>query len=62
MEEVGRHRSQSRGVYPVSEITQHVPNVKCSPGDRHQQPALNVDLLKRVLSPANLHAAWKQAG
>lgn len=29
-------------------------------GGGHQQPALNNDLLERVLSPANLHAAWKQ--
>lgn len=48
------------GAYPVSETAQHVINVKLSPGGRHQQPALNNDLLKRVLSPANLHAAWKQ--
>ena len=48
------------GAYPVSETAQHVPNVKLSPGGRDQQPALNKDLMKRVLSPANLHAAWKQ--
>jgi len=48
------------GAYPVSGIAPHVPNVKWSPGGRHQQPALNDDLLKRVLSPTNLHAAWKQ--
>jgi len=48
------------GAYPVSGTAQHVPNVKLSPGGREQQPALNEDLLKRVLSPANLHAAWKQ--
>lgn len=48
------------GAYPVSGTAQHVPNVKLSSGGRDQQPALNEDLLKRVLSPANLHAAWKQ--
>jgi len=48
------------GPYPVSGTAQHVPNVKLSSGDRNQQPALNNDLLKRVLSPANLHTAWKQ--
>ena len=47
------------GAYPVSEIAQHVPNVKLSPGGRDQQPALNDNLMKRVLSPANLHTAWK---
>jgi RNA-directed DNA polymerase len=47
------------GVYPVSETAQHVPNVKSSPGGRDQQPALNEDLMKRVLSPENLHTAWK---
>ena len=36
-----------------------MPNVKLSPGGRDQQPALNDDLMKRVLSPANLHMAWK---
>ena len=48
------------GAYPVSGTAQHVPNVKLSSGDRNQQPALNEDLLKCVLSPENLHAAWKQ--
>ena len=47
------------GAYPVSETAQHVPNVKWSPGGRDQQPALNDNLMKRVLSPANLHTAWK---
>ena len=47
------------GAYPVSETAQHVPNVKLSPGGRDQQPALNDNLMKRVLSPANLHTAWK---
>jgi RNA-directed DNA polymerase len=47
------------GAYPVSETAQHVPNVKLSTGGRDQQPALNDNLMKRVLSPANLHAAWK---
>ena len=47
------------GAYPVSETEQHVPNVKLSPGGRDQQPALNDNLMKRVLSPANLHTAWK---
>ena len=48
------------GVYPVSGTAQHVPNVKLSSGGRHQQPALNDNLLARVLSPENLHTAWKQ--
>ena len=48
------------GAYSVSGTAQHVPNVKLSSGGRHQQPALNDDLLARVLSPANLHTAWKQ--
>ena len=48
------------GVYPASETALHVLNVKGFSGGRDQQPALNNDLLKRVLSPANLHAAWKQ--
>lgn len=47
------------GVYPASETAQHVPNVKLSSGGRDQQPALNKDLMKCVLSPANLHTAWK---
>ena len=48
------------GACPVSEIASHVSNVKGSSGGMNQQPALNDDLLKRVLSLANLHAAWKQ--
>ena len=48
------------GAYPVSRTAQHMPNVKLSSGDRNQQPALNEDLLKRVLLPASLHAAWKR--
>ena len=48
------------GASPISETAQHVPNVKLSSGGRAQQPALNENLLERVLSPANLHAAWKQ--
>ena len=47
------------GAYPVSGTAQHVPNVKLSPGGRDQQPALNEDLMKRVLLPENLHTAWK---
>jgi RNA-directed DNA polymerase len=47
------------GAYPVSGTAQHVPNVKLYPGGRDQQPALNDNLMKRVLSPANLHMAWK---
>jgi len=58
-EDEGLNVSQG-GAYPVSETAQHVPNVKLSAGGRHQQPALNDDLLKRVLLPSNLHAAWKQ--
>jgi RNA-directed DNA polymerase len=48
------------GVSSISETAQHVPNVKSSPGGRAQQPALNDNLMERVLSPENLHAAWKQ--
>lgn len=48
------------GASSISETAQHVPNVKLSSGGRVQQPALNENLLERVLSPANLHAAWKQ--
>lgn len=48
------------GVYPLSETAQHVLNVKWHAGDREQQPALNDDLMKRVLSPDNLHTAWTQ--
>ncbi len=48
------------GAYPVSGTAQHVPNVKLSPGGRDQQPALNDNLLARVLSPENLRTAWKQ--
>jgi len=48
------------GAYSISGTAQHVPNAKLSSGGRDQQPALNNDLLKRVLSPANLHTAWKQ--
>ena len=48
------------GAYPFSGTAQYVPNVKLSLGGRDQQPALNDDLVVRVLSPANLHTAWKQ--
>lgn len=58
-EDEGQNVNQG-GAYPVSGTAQHVPNVKLSPGGRHQQPALNNDLVERVLSPANLHTAWKQ--
>lgn len=59
IEEEGPNINQG-GVYPVSAAAQHVPNVKWPVGDRDRQPALNDDLMKRVLSPLNLHAAWKQ--
>jgi RNA-directed DNA polymerase len=58
-EDEGLNVSQG-GAYPVSGTTPHVPNVKWSAGGRDQQPALNENLLKRVLSPENLRAAWKQ--
>jgi len=58
-EDEGQNVNQG-GAYPVSGTAQHVPNVKLYPGGRHQQPALNNDLLECVLSPANLHTAWKQ--
>lgn len=48
------------GAYSVSGTAQHVSNMKLSTGGRDQQPALNNGLLERVLSPANLHTAWKQ--
>jgi len=48
------------GACPASKTAPHVTNVKLSSGGRDQQPALNDDLMKRVLSPMNLHAAWKQ--
>ena len=35
-------------------------NEKSQTGGELQQPALNDNLLERVLSPDNLHAAWKQ--
>jgi len=57
-EDEGLNVSQG-GVYPVSGTAQHVPNVKLSPGGRDQQPALNEDLMKHVLSSENLHMAWK---
>lgn len=59
IEDEGLNVSQG-GAYPVSGAAQHVPNVKWTSGGREQQPALNEDLLKRVLSPANLQTAWKQ--
>jgi len=37
-----------------------VLNEKSLSGGELQQPALNEDLLERVLSPVNLHTAWKQ--
>jgi RNA-directed DNA polymerase len=39
---------------------QLVTNEKSSTGGESQQPALNDNLMERVLSPENLHAAWKQ--
>ena len=48
------------GVSSIPETAQHVSNVKLSPGGRSQQPALNDNLMERVLSPENLKAAWKQ--
>ena len=35
-------------------------NEKSAAGGESQQPALNDNLMERVLSPENLHAAWKQ--
>jgi RNA-directed DNA polymerase len=37
-----------------------VTNEKSATGGESQQPALNDNLMERVLSPENLHAAWKQ--
>lgn len=48
------------GACPASVTAQHVPNVKLSAGGREQKPVLNDNLLKQVLSPENLKAAWKQ--
>lgn len=48
------------GVETISKAAQSVQNGKPVLGDSHPQPALNEDLLKRVLSPENLQAAWKQ--
>lgn len=48
------------GACPASGTAQHVPNVKLSAGGREQKPVLSENLLERVLSPENLHAAWKQ--
>lgn len=48
------------GVCLTSEMASHVINVKSCLGGQCQQPALNDDLMQRVLHPSNLHAAWKQ--
>ncbi|MCH8853214.1 MAG: group II intron reverse transcriptase/maturase [Planctomycetes bacterium] len=48
------------GAYRTFEAAKHVINVKWSSDGTNQQPALNNNLLVCVLSPANLHAAWKQ--
>ena len=48
------------GVSRISGEAQFVPNEKSRSGGAVQQPALNDNLLERVLSPENLHAAWKQ--
>lgn len=48
------------GVWRISAEAQFVTNEKCLPGDVSQQPALNDNLMERILSPENLHAAWKQ--
>lgn len=50
------------GASSISETAQHVLNVKWSSGGRAQQPALNENLLERVLSPANLRAACDPHG
>jgi hypothetical protein len=42
------------GVSPISETAQHVSNVKLSSGGRAQQPALNDNLMERVLSPVSV--------
>ena len=47
------------GVEAISNTAQSMQNGKSMLGDSHPQPALNEDLMKRVLSPANLHTAWK---
>lgn len=48
------------GVEAISKSAQSVQNGKSTVGDSHPQPALNNNLLKRVLSPENLQAAWQQ--
>jgi len=48
------------GVEAISKSAQSVQNGKSILGGSHPKPALNENLLKRVLSPENLRAAWKQ--
>ncbi|MEW8229609.1 MAG: group II intron reverse transcriptase/maturase [Candidatus Thiodiazotropha endolucinida] len=44
----------------ISVEAQFVINEKSATGGESQQPALNDNLMERILSPENLHAAWKQ--
>lgn len=44
----------------ISVEAQFVTNEKSATGGESQQPALNDNLMERILSPENLHAAWKQ--
>ena len=48
------------GVEAISTTAKPVQNGKLNVGDRQTQPALNDNLLARVLTPENLQAAWKQ--
>lgn len=48
------------GVEAISETAKSVPNGRSNSGDSHPQPALNENLLQRVLSPLNLRTAWQQ--
>ncbi|MEW8389536.1 MAG: group II intron reverse transcriptase/maturase [Candidatus Thiodiazotropha sp.] len=44
----------------ISVEAQFVTNEKSATGGESQQPALNDNLMERILSPENLHTAWKQ--
>ncbi len=48
------------GVEAISKPAESVRNGKSCLGGSQPQPALNEDLLARVLAPENLEAAWKQ--
>ena len=58
-EDEGLNVNQGR-VEVISKAAQSVLNGKSTLGDSASQPALNEDLLQRVLSPLNLQTAWQQ--